>query len=125
MSNWTESQLSTFNETDELNVSWTRSNNQASKPVIVWMVVHDGNLYARSVNGPDATWYKGVTASGAGSVSAGSLEANVRYVAADNENGTVLDELYQAKYGDKYPQEYVTACMSGEAQQCTVRIEPA
>ena len=93
----------------------------------MWVVRHDDALYVRSVNGPDAAWYRGVQARHQDVISAGALQKDVTFVEADHTPGNTLDELIDAAYGAKYGRSSaaVERITSTEARRTTLRLDPA
>ena len=119
---WTTDELARLGRTDELRISGRRSDGSLRKPVIIWMVTHENDLYVRSVNGPDAAWFRGTQIAGLGHISAGGVEKDVSFTRV----GDVDDEL-DAAYAAKYPRwkSAVDSINSATARSTTLRIEPA
>lgn len=90
------------------------------------MVVRDRDaLYVRSVNGPDAAWYRGVQTRHTGHLTAGGLDRDVIFVEADHTLGELddtLDAAYRARYGSG---SAVRRIISDQAQRTTLRLDPA
>jgi hypothetical protein len=121
MSTFTPAELDTLGRTDELRIAGLRDDNTLRKPVIIWMVTHDSDLYVRSVNGPDAAWFRGTQVQGRGHISAGGVEKDVvftRVTDVDDE----LDAAYTAKYRS-YPSA-VASINSPAARTTTLRVDP-
>jgi hypothetical protein len=55
---WTPDELARLDGADEMRVAGTRRDGSLRTPVIVWMVRLGDDLYTRSVNGPDAAWFR-------------------------------------------------------------------
>ena len=63
MTTWTLAGLHTdFSNAQEVRVAGTRTDGSLRNPVIVWAVRVGDDLYTRSVNGPDAAWFRGTRA---------------------------------------------------------------
>jgi len=92
---------------------------------IVWMAVVDGALYTRSVNGPDAAWFRGTRATHQGHVDARGIDTNVQFVDVDPADPVQaeLDEAYQRKYGRSYPGP-TRSIVSPTARAATLKIVP-
>jgi len=120
MSTFTESEIATLDRTDELRVAGRRDDDSLRKAVIIWMVTLDGELYVRSVNGPDAAWFRGTQVRGLGHISAGDVEKDVSFVRATDVDDD-LDAAYEAKYS-RYPSA-VTAINSAAARSTTLRVD--
>src|SRR5256885_379222 len=59
---WTADHLNRLSTQDEIHVSSIRRDGATRKPVTMWMVTDDGDVYVRSVKGVDGTWYRHVRA---------------------------------------------------------------
>jgi hypothetical protein len=59
MSGWTIQELERIGEAQEMHVAGRRRDGSLRKSVIVWVVRSGDDLYTRSVNGPDAGWFRG------------------------------------------------------------------
>lgn len=100
MTSWTSDELTRLDDADEMHVAGTRRDGSLRAPVIVWMVRLGDDLYTRSVNGPDAAWFRGARARHEGHISANGIEKDVTFVdidAGDAVNAD-LDAAYQSKY---------------------------
>ena len=93
-------------------------------------MVREGDwFYVRSVNGPEAAWYRGVQSRHAGVVTVGPLVRDVTFVEVGNCVGDdtglddTLDEAYRAKYG-RWPGP-VKSITAQPARETTLRIVPA
>ena len=88
---------------------------------------HDDALYVRSVNGPDAAWYRGVQARHQGVITAGALQREVTFVEADHTPGNPLDDALDTAYRTKYGRgsAAVARITSTEARRTTLRLDPA
>ena len=64
----------------EVRIAGMRRDGSLRTPVIVWVVRHGDDLYTRSVNGPDAAWFRGVQLRDRGQISAGDAVADVDFV---------------------------------------------
>jgi hypothetical protein len=87
---WTAADLAAVDDTAEIHPASRRGDGTLRPARIVWVVRHDDALYVRSVNGPDAAWYRGVQARHQGVISAGDLQHDVNFVEADHSRGNSL-----------------------------------
>lgn len=78
MRNWTPQELETFGDPDEVTIATMRKDGSLRKPVIVWIVRVGDDLYVRSVNGRDASWFKGMQSRHEGRIRAGSAVEGCR-----------------------------------------------
>lgn len=67
---WTDADLAHFGDAQEVRIAGMRQDDSLRKPVIVWVVRVGDELYTRSVNGPDAAWFRGVQIRHRGQLSA-------------------------------------------------------
>jgi hypothetical protein len=121
---WTSAELARLDGADEMRVAGTRRDGSLRTAVIVWMVRLGGDLYTRSVNGPDASWFRGTRATRQGHISANGVEQDVTFVdidAGDAINADV-DAAYEVKYR-RYsgPVASITAPL---ARSATLKVVP-
>jgi hypothetical protein len=90
---------------------------------IIWIVTHDGEVYVRSVNGPDARWYREATASGdvAIHVDGRRLDARVE-AAADPPSVAACSAALEAKYRRDYS---LQSMLMPATLPTTLRVVPA
>ena len=100
----------------------TRRDGSLRTPVIVWVVRVGDDLYTRSVNGPDATWFRGTRATHHGQLGAGSTLIDVDFVDAVGDADDEIDAAYQRKYG-RYPGP-VASITSPVARATTLKLVP-
>jgi hypothetical protein len=127
MSAWTAADLDAVDDTAEIQIASRRRDGSLRPARIVWVVRHDDALYVRSVNGPDAAWYRGVQARHQGVISVGALQRDVTFVEADHTPGNPLDDALDAAYRAKYGRSSaaVRAITGPEARRTTLRLDPA
>ena len=123
MSAWTPTQLDAIDGADELDVATRRGDGTLRTARIVWVVRHNDGLYVRSVNGPDAAWYRGVQTRHTGHIAAGGVESDVTFVHADHALDDDLDAAYRRKYG-RYPGP-TASITAAPARATTLRLDPA
>ena len=117
---FTPDEIARLDRTDELHIAGRRSDGSLRKPVIIWMVTLDNELYVRSVNGPDAAWFRGTQVAGLGHISAGGIDADVAF-----SRVTDIDDELDAAYAAKYPQyrSAVDRINSAVARATTLRVD--
>jgi hypothetical protein len=100
VSDWISDELTRLDAAHEIRVAGTRRDGSLRTPVIVWMVRLGDDVYTRSVNGPDAAWFRGAHANHQGHISANGVEKDVTFVDIDAGDpiNAELDAAYQAKY---------------------------
>ena len=122
MTTWTDADLAHFGDAEEVRIAGMRRDGSLRKPVIVWVVRLGDELYTRSVNGPDAAWFRGVQVRHRGQLSAGGKEIDVDFVGDDDVDDGLLDAAYQRKYG-RYPGP-VKSITSPTARSTTLKLVP-
>jgi hypothetical protein len=121
MTDWTPDELSGLARADELRIAGRRADGSRRKLVIIWMVTYEGALYVRSVNGPDAAWFRGTQATGEGQIVAPGVEKDVSFTRV-----TGIDDELDDVYRDKYPRwpGAVKSINSAVARSTTLRVDP-
>lgn len=124
---WSAADLAAVDGTAEIRIASRRGDGTLRPARIVWVVRHDDALYVRSVNGPDAAWYRGVQVRHQGSISAGALQREVAFAEADHTPGNTVDDVLDAAYRAKYGRgsAAVERITSTEARRTTLRLDPA
>jgi len=120
MSAWTDAELRELDRAYEVRVAGRRADGSSRTLVIVWHVVADGELYLRSVKGPQGEWYKGVARHFEGFLSWGGQNREVTYT-LDSSRDAAVDAAYVAKYGRGAATASITNALS---KQTTLRVDP-
>lgn len=121
MATWTMDDLERFGNPDEVTITTMRKDGALRKPVIVWIVRAGDDLYVRSVNGREASWFRGVQSRHEGRIRAGSAEKDVTFEEVDGPHDAI-DAAYWEKYR-RYP-SIVPSIVKTEAQAATLRLVP-
>jgi hypothetical protein len=123
MTTWTADDLARYGDAQEVRVAGMRRDGSHRTPVIVWAVRVGDELYTRSVNGPDAAWFRGVQLQHRGQLSTGHATADVDFVdgsaPADDDQ---IDAAYRSKYG-RYAGP-VKSITSATARSTTLKLVP-
>lgn len=123
MTAWTNEELDRIGNAEELRIASLRRDGTLRKPVIIWVVRVDGDIYVRCVNGRKGTWFRGVQTRYEGRICAGGLERDVAFVEeTDPGIHEKIDEAYLSKYR-RYPQ-WVAPMVTLEVQAATIKLEP-
>lgn len=124
MTTWTSDELTRLDDADEMHIAATRRDGSLRTPVVVWMVRLGDELYTRSVNGPDASWFRGAHAHHQGRISANGVEKDVSFVDVDADDpiNADLDSAYQSKYR-RYSGP-VASITSSLARSATLKVIP-
>ncbi len=121
MSAWTDAQLDRIGRTDELEIAPRRANGSLRPYTTIWVVRVDDDVYVRSWNGPDGSWYRGAASIGAGSIRVGAVEHDVVFEPADHVDRAAVDAAYREKYGHS---RYVDAMVADGPAATTTRLVP-
>ena len=120
---WTSDELHAVGTAEELDLAVARADGTLRRPVTIWVVRHEQDLYIRSWRGRTSGWYRGVQQHGEGHVHAGGVEKDVLLVAAGDAVNDAVDAAYQAKY-QRYLDTYVPPMLSSQARETTLRLVP-
>ncbi len=97
MTTWTTEELTGVAAAEELEIASLRPDGALGSARTVPVVPLGDDPYVRSVNGPDSTWFRGVTRRHEGHIRAGGVDQDATFV----ENH-VLDDAIDAAYRTKY-----------------------
>jgi hypothetical protein len=121
---WTRAELDTIGGAEEIELAPRRSDGSLRDPVTVWVVRNGDGIYVRSaVKGRNAAWYRTVTETRGGRLSAGSMAKDVGFVDADPALNDEVDAAYRSKYR-RYAGRILNSCLTPEARSTTLRIDP-
>jgi len=123
MTTWTNDELDTIGDADELRIAALRPDGTLRNPVTIWVVRKDNELYVRSVKGDVAGWYRGTQATHQGHVQAGGVDKDVTFVDVDRGLDGPLDDAYRAKYR-RFGGSYVDPMVAPAAQATTIKLVP-
>jgi hypothetical protein len=122
MSTWTSDELSKIEAAEELDLASVRRDGTLRNPVTMWVVRHGDDLYVRSVNGRESSWFHGAEARHEAHIQAGGVDKDVFLVEADDVNDE-LDAAYRAKY-HRYAESIVGSIVSPQARAATLKLVP-
>ena len=123
MTTWTGDELNRVGKAEELEIESLRKDGTLRKPVIIWMVRVDDDIYIRCVNGRAGTWFRHAQTCHAGRIRAGGVEKDVSFVeVTDPGINESIDAAYRTKYA-RYPQ-YVAPLFKPEARAATLKLVP-
>jgi hypothetical protein len=120
MSGWTENELTRIGDAGELRIAGRRTDDSLRTLVIIWQVRVGDEIYVRSVNGPEAAWFRGTQIRGEGHVEAGGVSKDVVFVRDDTQDAAI-DDAYRSKYGTGSPVRSITSAL---ATSTTLLVEP-
>ena len=124
MMSWTSDELDKIGTAEELQIAPLRHDGTLRKPVIIWVVRLDDDLYVRSVYGRTSAWFRGVQVRYEGHVQAGGIDKDVTFVeeVAPDLNDQI-DTVYRDKYR-RYAASIVNSIISAEARSATIKLVP-
>jgi hypothetical protein len=123
MPDWTETELSAIGGAYELEIASRRHDGSLSPRVPIWAVRVGEDIFIRSVNGPDATWYRNTRTRPTGRIRSGGIERDVSFAPADAQLEDRIDEAYRAKFGGS--SSATQRIIAPLARQTTIRLTPA
>jgi hypothetical protein len=107
---------------EEVHIETSRGPGAPVHRTTIWVVVGEGEVFVRSLNGEDGRWYRELTANPDAVLHAEGDAIAVRAVpAADPESVARATEGFNSKYGDS---PYVDTMIRDEIAPTTVRLEP-
>lgn len=122
MIKWTIDELKKVGAANELQIASLRQNSTLRNRVTIWVVRVGDDLYVRSYNGPDGTWYRRLLVSHEGRIWAGGVEKDVTFVElSDPDINNQIDTAYLTKYGRS---QFVTPMVSPEVRATTLKLVP-
>jgi hypothetical protein len=123
MTTWTSEELNKIGTAEELEIASLRRDGTLRKPVTIWLVRVDNDLYVRSYRGRGGAWFRAAQVSHKGRIWAGGVEKDVTFVEESNpETNGKIDAAYRTKYS-RYPQ-YVAPLVAPKARAATIRLVP-
>ncbi|MEU5877012.1 DUF2255 family protein [Spirillospora sp. NPDC047279] len=124
MTTWTATELGEIDQNDELDLQSERADGSLRRPVTMWVVRHDDDLYVRAVKGRDG-WYKGTRSRHQGHIRSGKVDKDVSFVDAEGDStlDEALDTAYRTKYRD-YSENIVGHVTNDQARGATLKLVP-
>jgi hypothetical protein len=123
MAGWTNDELDKIAAAEELQLASARRDGTLRKPVTIWVVRNDDDVYVRSVNGSTSRWFRGTQDRHEGHIQAGGVDKDVLFVEADADADDAIDTAYRTKYR-RYPADIVDPMLSPEVRATTLRLVP-
>jgi hypothetical protein len=120
MTVWTDDELTRIGAAGELRIAGLRDDGSLRKLVIIWQVRVGDHIYVRSVNGPDAAWFRGTQLRGEGRIESGGVTKDV-VVTRDDSSDAEIDAAYRTKYGAGSAVRSITSIL---ATSTTLRVDP-
>ena len=120
---WTSGELTAIETTDEAQLAPRRLDGSLATARTVWAVRVGDDVFARSVNGPSAAWYRGVQERHQGHVEVGGVSRDVVFEDAGAQLDDQVDAAYRSKYC-RYAASTLDRITSMQARSTTVRVRP-
>ncbi len=120
---WTSEELDKIGAAEELELASLRSDGTLRKPVTIWVIRLDTDLYIRCVNGRDGAWFRGTQVRHEGYIQAGGVDKDVSFQDADASLNDEIDRAYRKKYGH-YSASIVNTDLTPEARASTLKLVP-
>ncbi len=122
MTAWTQEDLQTIVEADDLHIAPFREDGvTAGTPTWIWSVAVDGALYVRAYNGAASRWHKAAIARKAGRIVAAGATREVAFEPVDGPINDRIDDAYRTKYRGS---PYLAPMIGARARAATIRITP-
>ena len=122
MAVWTSDELSKIGAAEELGLASVRHDGTLRNAVTMWVVRHGDDLYVRSVNGRESSWFRGAQIRREARIQAGGIEKDVGLVETD-ELDDELDAAYRTKYR-RYAAGIIDRITSPGARAAALRLVP-
>jgi hypothetical protein len=88
--------------TGEVEVSSVRRDGSLSRVRTIWITRLGDELYVRSVNGPDAAWYRSTRTARPGRIQARGVSRDITWIDVDAAGQPHVDPAVDAEYARKY-----------------------
>jgi hypothetical protein len=126
MTKWSQGDLDLLGASGEVEVSSVRRDGALSRPRTVWIVRVGDQLYVRSVNGPDAAWYRLTRTSHQGRIQARGVARDVTWIDVNATEQPDVDPAVDVEYARKYQgsTSAIAHINSPLARTTTMRVEP-
>lgn len=109
---------------DEVDIEPLTADGQRGKPVTIWVVAADGDVYVRSFRGPRGRWYQALIQQPLGILHVGNRDVPFRAIHVDGpEIIARVSDAFRQKYEKRWPKE-TAPMIEGETLETTLRLEP-
>jgi len=122
MTIWTSDELEWIGDAEELDLASVRRDGRLRQPVTMWVVRDSDDIYVRSVNGRESSWFRSALTRHQARIHAGGIDKDVDLLETD-EAGDAVDRAYEAKYGRRYP-TIVPSIVAPKARAATLKLVP-
>jgi hypothetical protein len=123
MSAWATDDLEKIADAEELQLASQQPDGTLRKPVTIWVVRLDDELYVRSVNGRTSHWFRGTEDRYQGHIRAGGVDKDVRFVEPAEDVNDEIEAAYRTKY-QRYGASYIDPLLTPDARAATLELVP-
>ena len=124
MTVWTSEELKKIGTAEELEIAAFRQDGTLRKPVTIWVVRLDDDLYVRSYKGRTSAWFRSVQVRLEGHIRAGGVDKDVTFVEETGlEINQQIDVAYRTKYR-RYATSIVETIVTPDARSATIKLLP-
>jgi hypothetical protein len=126
MTSWTRNDLERIGAADELLLVPFKKDGTHRKPVTIWVVRVDDDLYVRAYRGHETAWFRHIQQRHEGRIGAGGVTKDVTFVDVNNDEvlNNKIDAAYQSKY-QRYSATYVDPMIAPQARATTLKLVPS
>lgn len=119
---WNPTELERIASEREIEISSLRDDGALTKPVTIWAVRVEDDIYVRSVRGDAGDWFVAAEQRHEGRIEADSTAVDVAFEDLPHHLDEEIDEAYKVKYG--YPSGPVDSITTDAARATTIRVIP-
>ena len=123
MTAWKDDDLAKIGAAEEVQIAPLGRDGKPGKPVTVWVVRHEDDLYIRSVRGRRGLWFLATQATHEGRIRAGGVQRDVTFVDADHDINDGIDVAYRAKYR-RYAGSILNSVLTAGARSTSMKLVP-
>jgi hypothetical protein len=121
MSAWTENELVTIGNAEELHIASLRRDRTLTNPTTIWVVRAGDQLFVRSIHGATADWYRATQRTHEGGIAAGGMTCAVTFTTADAASVDSVDAAYRTKY-QRYDAAIVNSTFTAAANSASLEV---
>jgi hypothetical protein len=122
MGAWTRDELEAIGVAEELQLASARRDGSRRRPVTMWVTRDGEDIYVRSVNGRESSWFRRAQSHHEAVIRAGGVDKDVSLVETTTGADDV-DAAYRAKYSARYP-SIVPSIVAPAARAATFKLVP-
>ncbi len=124
MTTWTSDELNKIGTAEELQLASLRRDGTLRKPVTIWVVRVDDDLYVRPINGRTSAWFRGTQVRHEGHIRAGGVDKDVAFAEeADPNINEQIDAAYRTKYR-RHAASIINTTVSPKSRSATIKLVP-